>query len=115
LEKVKEMRKFLYVDPEKCIGCRLCELACSMVKEHTFNPKKARIRVNLVGIPEIPVPIYTRNCDTCGGDPTCLKYCPVGCITFSEENPKPDRKRIVLAEYVAEEWLEKVKRQTCEG
>ncbi len=100
------MKKFLHVDPETCIGCRLCELACSMVREKTFNPKKARIKVHLVGIPEIPVPVYTRNCDTCGDDPTCLKYCPVAAITFSEENPKPDKKKIVLADRVAEEWLE---------
>lgn len=102
------MRKFLCVDTDACTGCRLCELACSMAKENTFNPKKSRIRVELVGIPEVPVPVYTRHCDACGGKPVCLMYCPVGCISFSSENPKLDNKKIVLAEYVAEEWLQKV-------
>lgn len=102
------MRKFLSVDPYECVGCRLCELACSMVKENTFNPKKARIKVHFVGIPEVPVPLFSRHCDCCGGKPQCLKYCSVGCITFTEGNPKRDQKNIVLAESVAEEWFEKI-------
>jgi ferredoxin len=78
-----------------------------MVKESTFNPKKARIKVHLVGIPEVPVPVISRLCDECGGEPACVKYCPVSAITFSESNPKPDKKRIVLASEVAESWLKK--------
>ena len=77
-----------------------------MSKENTFNPKKAWIKVHLVGIPEIPVPLFNRHCDTCGGKPQCLKYCFVGCISFTENNPKRDKKNIVLAEYMAEEWFE---------
>jgi Fe-S-cluster-containing hydrogenase component 2 len=101
------MKKNLAVDPEKCTGCRICELVCSMVKESNFNPKKARIKVHLVGIPEIPVPVLSRLCDECGGEPVCLKYCPVEAISFSENNPKPDKKRIILANEVAESWLKK--------
>jgi Fe-S-cluster-containing dehydrogenase component len=37
-------RKFVSADPEKCIGCLVCEYACSMTKENTFNPTKSRIR-----------------------------------------------------------------------
>jgi len=37
-------RKFVTADPEKCIGCVVCEYACSMVNEKTFNPTKSRIR-----------------------------------------------------------------------
>jgi len=101
------MRKFLSVDTDRCTGCRLCELACSMNKENTFNPKKACIRVHFVGFPEVPVPVYTRHCDACGGKPVCLRYCPVGCISFSPDTPKLDYKKIVIAEQVAEEWLQK--------
>lgn len=101
------MRKFLSVDTDRCTGCRLCELACSMSRENTFNPKKARIRVNFIGFPEVPVPVYTRHCDACGGKPACLRYCPARCISFSTENPKLDSKKIVLAEQVAAAWLKK--------
>ena len=99
------MRKFLSVNPDICTGCRLCELACSMAKQNAFNPKKAHIKVYMRGIPEVPVPVFSRHCDSCGGKPLCLKYCPVGCITFEEGNPKRDRKNIILTDDVADEWL----------
>ena len=84
-------------------------MACSMSKEGLFNPRKARIKVHMVGIPEVPVPVFSRHCDTCGGKPQCLKYCPVGCITFTESNPKRDRKNIILAEDVADDWLDRIR------
>lgn len=79
-----------------------------MVREKTFHPKKSRIKVYLIGLPQIPVPVYTRKCDACGGDPTCVKYCEVGALTYSEDNPKPDKKKIPLPEILAEEWLQQV-------
>ena len=59
----------------------------------------------MIGFPEVPVPVFSRFCDSCGGKPQCLKYCPVGCITFVEGNPKPDQKNIVLTDDVAADWL----------
>ena len=38
-------RKFVSVDPEKCVGCQICEYVCSWTKEKAFNPMKSRIRV----------------------------------------------------------------------
>jgi Fe-S-cluster-containing hydrogenase component 2 len=101
------VRKFLAVNTDICIGCRLCELSCSMAKEGLFNPKKARIRVHFVGIPEVPVPVFSRHCDCCGGNPQCLKYCPVGCISYAVGNPKRDQKNIILSEDVANDWLQR--------
>ena len=103
--EVVVIKKHLSVDINKCTGCRMCELACAMVREKVFNPKKARIRVYLIGIPAVPIPVYTRKCDACGGDPTCVKYCEVGALIYSEENPKQDKKKILLAEELALEWL----------
>ncbi len=76
-----------------------------MNKQNTFNPKKAFIKVHFVGFPEVPVPIFTRHCDACGGKPVCLRYCPVGCISFSADNPKRDYAKILIAEQVAAQWL----------
>jgi ferredoxin len=42
-------RKFVTADPDKCIGCCVCEYACSMVNEKTFNPTKSRIRAMRMG------------------------------------------------------------------
>lgn len=99
------MKKFLNVNHAVCTGCRLCELACSMAKENRFAPNKARIKVHLVGVPEVPVPVISRHCDACGGKPVCLKYCPSGCITYAEGNVKSDQKNIIIAEAAARAWL----------
>ena len=37
-------RKFVSADPDKCVGCQVCEYACSFTKEKAFNPIKSRIR-----------------------------------------------------------------------
>jgi len=36
--------QFVNCDTDKCIGCNVCELVCSVEKEKTFNPTKSRIR-----------------------------------------------------------------------
>jgi ferredoxin len=76
-----------------------------MVREKAFQPRKARIKVHLIGLPHIPVPVYTRKCDACGGEPACVKYCEVDALTYSEDNLKPDKKKIIIPEILAEEWL----------
>ena len=54
---------WIHVDPDKCKGCGLCAKKC---------PKKGvRIRDKMAYI-----------CDTCEGDPNCVKTCPHGALTF---------------------------------
>ena len=36
--------KFIVCDPDKCVGCQICEFACSAVKEGVFQPLFSRIR-----------------------------------------------------------------------
>ena len=44
--KTEQKRKFVSVDPGKCIGCGICEYACTLEKgEGIWNPMKSRIRV----------------------------------------------------------------------
>ena len=99
----------LLVDPEKCVGCRLCALACSLAKEGEFSLGKARIQT--IWIPEIGMNVpmipglcigckmclmacpfgavsidpQTRavvKCDLCDGDPECVKHCVYGALSF---------------------------------
>ncbi len=104
-EKAKKKVKHVRADMELCTGCKLCELACSFIKEGVFDPLKSRIRVHMIGLPEVPVPVYQPNCDYCGGDPNCVKFCTPGALTYSEDNPRLDRKAKVDALALAEEWL----------
>lgn len=136
--------------PERCTGCRFCELICSLTHEGVVNRRKARIRVVKNGImndvpvvctqcvacgddccaeacPENAISMVdgvlivdedecdgcgacertcrygvirvvegvARKCDLCGGDPACVKFCPLGALKFEE--PKEERYLSVLS------------------
>jgi Fe-S-cluster-containing hydrogenase component 2 len=73
-------RKFVSADPNKCIGCCVCEYACSVEKEKTYNPTKSRIRaVRLNALANLAI-----TCRLCE-DPPCVAACPRDALTQSEE------------------------------
>ncbi|MGB4171693.1 MAG: 4Fe-4S dicluster domain-containing protein [bacterium] len=75
------MSKILMLAPEKCSGCRTCEIVCSVNKIKAFNPKTARISVLMYDEAAISVPMMCLQCD----DPACMKVCPTGAITKGED------------------------------
>ncbi|AYO29958.1 4Fe-4S dicluster domain-containing protein [Biomaibacter acetigenes] len=70
------MGKILTISPDKCIGCRSCELICSFSKIQAFNPKSARISVLAFDDVAVSVPVMCMQCD----EPSCMKVCPVSAI-----------------------------------
>ncbi len=76
----KNGRKFLTVNPEKCLGCSLCEYACSLEKTGEFNPQKSRIRVVRVH-PFVNAALTCKMCE----DAPCVKACPTDCLSQTEE------------------------------
>ena len=72
--------RFLTVNPEKCIGCNICEYACSWEKEKTVNPLRSRIRVVRLH-PFVNQAIVCKLCE----DPPCVVSCPRDALTQSEE------------------------------
>lgn len=67
----------LIVKPEKCTGCRLCELACQLK-----NPGPPRIRT--VSLPYLP--FYSAVlCLQCA-EPKCAEPCPTAAITKDQES-----------------------------
>ena len=73
---VKAMKeKIITVSPEKCVGCGICEYACSYRKEGVFNPLKSRIRVIRIGL-LINTALVCRKCE----DPSCVRSCPRGAL-----------------------------------
>jgi carbon-monoxide dehydrogenase iron sulfur subunit len=142
--------KRLKVMEERCVGCRICELSCSMFhNDGAFNPRNGLIRVQsnreagldkpvsgmdyphicrqcepapcaevcpadafhtneelsikmisqeaCIGceqcLCECPYGMVSMNketekamkCDLCGGEPLCVRYCPVGALVFEDE------------------------------
>ena len=72
-------RRAVYCDPDKCTGCKICELVCSGEKEGAFNPLLSRIRtirMNTV----VNTSLACRVCD----DPTCVNSCPRKALSQDE-------------------------------
>ena len=71
------MTKGIVISPDKCTGCRTCELACSFIKNDSFNPKDSAISVLSYDVVGLQVPITCLQCD----DPHCMTVCTANAIT----------------------------------
>lgn len=71
------------VDVEKCVGCRICEMACSLRNYGECNPSRARIFV--VRSEDdgalTTVPVLCQQCE----DPLCVAMCPATALSRSAE------------------------------
>lgn len=75
------VQKTLLINPQECIGCRTCELMCSLEHEGEFNPSLSR--VTMVNFPEeiVTIPVTCFHCQ----DPVCKQACPAEAIERDEE------------------------------
>ena len=64
--------KVILVDQEKCTGCRLCELVCSVFHTGASNPGRSRIKVIKWEHEGIYLPTTCQNCEK----PYCTEVCP---------------------------------------
>ena len=75
----------VFVNPERCIGCRQCEFACAV--EHSMTrdqaaafletpPPRTRVHVAAGPVPGTAFPSRCRHCDPA----PCLQVCPTGAI-----------------------------------
>ena len=70
------MNHVLLLQPEYCIDCRSCQLACSLKHEGTFRPSKSRIEV-LTSPMKFSVPLTCLQCE----EPACATVCVVNALT----------------------------------
>jgi carbon-monoxide dehydrogenase iron sulfur subunit len=69
-------------DETKCIGCRMCSLACPFGAV-AYETSRSRIL----------------KCDLCDGTPECAVFCPVGAIEYLDETSATRaRQRLVATE-----------------
>lgn len=78
----------IYINPEKCTGCRSCEIACAV--EHStskdifgaiFEKPKPKPRIKVVAANFFNVPMRCQHCE----EAPCMEVCPTGAITKNEE------------------------------
>ena len=75
------MNNLVIADPEKCIGCRTCEVAC--VLAHSAGEALEGLsaahfvpRLKVVKVSRVTAPVQCRQCD----DAPCAKVCPTGAL-----------------------------------
>ena len=71
--------KALIVDAEKCTGCKVCELVCSMAKHGQYNPQKSYIKVLRNWEMDVNVVALDLHCDFCN---ECVDWCDTKAIRF---------------------------------
>jgi carbon-monoxide dehydrogenase iron sulfur subunit len=75
------MAKALLIDPDKCVGCMLCVMACAMEHGEAIGPVNSRILPIRLKKQEISIPVVCRQC----GKPLCADVCPMGALSRQKE------------------------------
>jgi Fe-S-cluster-containing hydrogenase component 2 len=83
------MAKALYIDYQKCTGCRTCELVCAVQHDGCSNPTRSRIKVVKWEAQGLYIPMSCQQCQ----DAPCLNICPVKAIS------KDDKVGRVMVDY----------------
>ncbi|AWM80843.1 hypothetical protein DKL61_11060 [Gammaproteobacteria bacterium ESL0073] len=79
------MNQFINANPDACIGCRTCEVACVLshgeeIKSLETAHFNARLKVIVAA--NVTVPVMCRQCD----DAPCAAACPNGAIELKDEH-----------------------------
>jgi anaerobic carbon-monoxide dehydrogenase iron sulfur subunit len=72
--------KLVAVDPDKCTGCRLCEMACSFRHAQECNSTKSRIRILHGKEWAFDFPLLCMQC----AEAPCVESCPTNALHRDE-------------------------------
>lgn len=73
------------VDEDKCVGCKLCNLACPFGNIAYSSSEHISVK-----------------CELCDGEPECVLFCPTGALTFKELDTAMVGKKLKIAERIRE-------------
>lgn len=76
------MEKAIVIDYRKCVGCKTCEMICSLLHEGICSSSLSRIRVVKDEKAGWNIPVTCAMCEK----PVCLNVCPTGAVFKSQEN-----------------------------
>lgn len=78
--------RFIYVDMEKCLGCKSCELACGLSHAKTdiftavLQGQHIQSRTSVILGGDLVTPMQCRQCESA----PCAVVCPIGAIYQAE-------------------------------
>jgi carbon-monoxide dehydrogenase iron sulfur subunit len=82
---VEEASGIVRVSKEKCVGCKICTLACPFGNIVFSTEEKVAVK-----------------CELCDGEPECVLFCATGALEFKEADTAMIRKKIALSEKLKE-------------
>jgi long-chain acyl-CoA synthetase len=77
----KHIIRYISFDADRCVGCQICQLACSGMWQKVFNPLKAKLRIE-------PTTWYGQfNGYVCRQkhDAKCVEVCSTGALFFDDK------------------------------
>ncbi|MBS1170700.1 MAG: hyfA [Burkholderiaceae bacterium] len=78
------MNRFVIAEPSKCIGCRTCEVACTLAhpsvkgSAEALSPENFRPRLKLVRNMKVTAPVQCRQCENA----PCVNSCPTQALVY---------------------------------
>ncbi len=98
-EKKKEdsvMNRFVFADPNRCIGCRTCEVACVLSHSEensvsSIDPARFHPRLKLIKNAKVTTPVLCRQCE----DAPCAQVCPNNAIVSEDNQIKVIQSRCI--------------------
>jgi len=76
------MDKILRFNTDRCTGCGLCELICSLGHVKACNPERSRIRILRMEEKGVNIQMFCQQCE----DAVCIAACPVSAINKNQSS-----------------------------